>query len=516
MTYESRLEELKQSIRKAEYLKYTMNSLVYWDKITYMPPEGIEYRSKVMAFMANEQQRLLSQEGFRSHLEYLLDHKKNSPETTAMLRRIQRNAQYVGRIPEAKYRQYIELIALSEQVWEKARKENDFASFHPYLEKIFETFRQFAQYWGYEKHPYDALLGYYEEGLTVEQVDSLLKELKPFLIQSLGKIRSSEDGSQSRPPSGQTAKSRFGTFLNLPKIDQQRQQMIWEMILSEIGFRFEAGRIDIGAHPTILANSPSDVRIVNSYDVNDLGTGIFNALHSGGKGIYQQSIPKELLGTFLAEVPSFALEEGIGRFYENIVGRSHGFWSYFYDKILDILPEFSQLSVQQIYENVNIAQPALRRIEADELTYLLHIIIRYELEREIIDGRQSIQKLPQAWNQKYQEYLGTCPPNDGEGILQDIHWAAGYVGYFPAYFIANLAAAQIKAALEKDCGSIDLLAETGQFTTIKNWLKEHLFQFGARYPTRELMERATGRPLDSCYYMEYLRKKYSEVYKTQL
>ncbi len=516
MTYESRLEDLKQSIRKIEYLKYTMNSLIYWDKITYMPPEGIEYRSKVMAYMANEQQRLLSQTEFRSHVEYLFNHQKNSEETTAMLRRIQRNSQYAGCIPETEYRQYIELIARSEQVWENARNENHFEAFLPYLEKIFETFRRFAQYWGYEKHPYDALLGYYEEELTVEQVDGLLKELKPFLIQSLESIRSSENASLKPSSPASALRKPSGAFLPLPDIDQKKQQMIWEIILSEIGFRFEAGRIDIGAHPTILANSPSDVRIVNSYDIKDLGAGIFNVLHSGGKGIYQQSIPKELLGTFLAEVPSFTLEEGIGRLYENIIGRSRGFWNYFYEKIVAILPEFSQLSTQQIYEHVNIAQPSLCRIEADELTYLLHIIIRYELEREIIDGKQSIRELPDAWNQKYQEYLGVRPGNDREGVLQDIHWAAGYVGYFPLYFIANLAAAQIKSALEKDCGSIDMLAETGQFGRIRSWLKEHLFQFGAQYSTKQLLEQAVGSPLDSSHYMEYLRKKYSEVYKTQL
>lgn len=501
LTYDARLAEFKEMISKTEYLKYTLNSLIYWDKITHMPPEGIEYRTKVMSFLADEQYRLMSGSKFTGHVKYFKNNKKNDQITDSMVRRIYRSSEYVNKVPEAEYRRYIELIAMSEQVWEQAKTDNDFELFKPYLKEIFDTFRRFAQYWGPADDPYDALLNYYEKGLTVDKVDGIVSELKPFLIDMLEKIRSGKNFSERKP-------------LHMPTVDAKRQQEIWKAVLSDMGFRFEAGRVDIGSHPTILANSPSDVRIVNSYREDDLRSGLFNVLHSGGKGIYQQSISKDLLGTFLAEAPSFAMEESIGRFYENLLGRSMGFWSYFYDKICAIAPEIGRFTLRQIYEDVNMAAPSLIRIEADQMTYLLHIIIRYELERELINDRLTVDELPQAWNRKYEDYLGVRPANDSEGVLQDIHWAAGYVGYFPAYFVSNLAAAQISAAMEEECGDLNDLMSKGKFDVINRWLKEKIFCYGAVFDTEELVERATGKPLDSKDYISYLREKFSEVYKS--
>lgn len=499
MSYETRLEEFRDLIRRIEYLKYTLNSLIYWDKITYMPPDGIEYRSQVMSFLADEQYKLMSGPAFRGHVKYFTGHRKNDELTNAMMKRITRSSGFISRIPEEEYRRYIELIARSEQVWEKAREEDDFESFRPYLENIMETFRKFAEYWGYENDPYDALLGYYEEGLTVEKVDSLVQELKPFLIALLDQVREAE-------------KDRPHCRLTMPPADRKQQEQLWKEILSDLGFSFTAGRVDTGAHPTILASSPSDVRIVNAYRPEDLRYGLFNVLHSGGKGIYQQSIDPALLGTFLAEVPSFAMEECVGRFYEDILGRSLGFWSHFFDKIRKAVPDFSVGTPRDLYEDVNRVSTSTIRLEADQLTYLLHIIIRYELERELINGRLAVSDLPQAWNQKYEDYLGIRPENDREGVLQDIHWAAGYVGYFPTYIVADLTAAQLAASIEKECGSLESLMETGNFAAITDWLRANIFCSGARYTAEELTLRATGEPLTSGYYMDYLRKKFSEVY----
>ena len=502
MIYQKKLTELKELIRKIEYYKYTLNSLVYWDKITYMPSEAIGYRSKVMSFMADEQYKLLSSAKFNAYMQFFDGNKNNDAITDAMVKRILRNAQYVNKVPETEYRQYIELIAVAEQVWEKAKRDDDFAAFEPYLERIFDTFRTFAEYWGYEEDPYDALLGYYEEGLTVKYVDNIVHDLKVFLIGMLSEIRAKEKQS--------------GGGLMLPPVDRDRQQKVWKCILEHLGFDFHRGRVDIGAHPTILASSPSDVRIVNAYDPNDLRSGIFNVLHSGGKGIYQQSINEELLGTLLAEVPSYALEEGIGRFYENIIGRSKGFWSYFQDKLTPFIPKLAEISLDQIYEDINQADSGKVRIAADELTYLLHIIIRYELEKDLINGRLQVKDLRESWNQKCGAYLGMHPASDREGILQDIHWAAGYVGYFPSYFISNLAAAQIANSIEMEHGDMENILASGRFDLIKDWLKEHIFQYGAVYSTEQLLQTATGQALDSKYYLAYLRKKYSEVYKLNI
>lgn len=501
--YNNNLSELEDMISKAEYLKYTLGSLIYWDKITYMPPKGIDYRTKVMAFLADEQYKILSAERFGELVDFFDGNEENDKKTNAMIKRIKRNSFFSSSIPEDEYSRYIKLIAISEQVWEKARNDNDFKLFKPYLEEIFDTFKRFSSYWGGGEDPYDALMGYYEEGLSVKRIDQMVRELKPFLTGMVAEINEKSKGITAKKPDAIT-------------VNAMDQQHIWKTVLETMGFDFSAGRIDLGAHPTVLANSPSDVRIVNSYREDDVEFGLFNALHSGGKGIYQQSIDKELLGSFLAEAPSFAMEECIGRFYENIIGRSRGFVERFKDRISACLPACPQMTAEQIYRNINLAKPSAIRIEADQFTYLLHIIIRYEIEKDIINGRLAVADLPDVWNDKYREYLGYAPANDTEGVLQDIHWAGGYVGYFPSYIVACLGAVQLKSAMEQDMGTLDSLMSAGRFDMIKAWLNENIFRHGAVCCTKELMEKATGKQLEAKYYIDYLREKFSEVYKCEI
>ena len=341
----------------------------------------------------------------------------------------------------------------------------------------------------------------YVEGLTVDTIDAMVSEIKPVLITLLGQI-------EEKNRAGEAPKQ-----IDIGPVNCEKQEAVWNMILKKIGFRFDSGRIDIGSHPTILASSPDDVRVVNTFAENDFWGGIFNILHCGGRGIYQQSISKELLRTLLAEVPSFAMEEAVGRFYENIIGRSKGFWQYIYQPLVELVPELSVYTPQEIYESVNYAHPSLIRLEADELTYLLHIIIRYELEKEIIGGTIKVCDLPEVWKRKYEESLGISPQNDEEGVLQDIHWAAGYVGYFPSYFFANITAAQLGAAMNEQIGDINKLMATGQFEKIHNWLSQNIYCHGSLYSSNELIEKACGKPLASSDYIDYLREKFSEVYK---
>lgn len=498
--YYNKLAEFKKLISRIEYLSYTQNSLIYWDKLTYMPPGAISYRAKVLAFLADEQYKFMSSAEFNSYMTYFDHHKKNDSLTESMVTQIRQSAEYVQRIPEDEYQAYIQLIAVSEQVWEQAKEKCDFALFQPYLEKIFSTFKRFTEYWGYEKDPYDALLNYYEPGLTTEKIDHYLAKLKPFLTELCGRIQ----------PSNRSAISPCEI---LPVMNGGSQKALWEHLLKKMGFSFYTGRVDIGSHPTVLANSPDDVRIVNAYREDNTVFGLFNVMHSAGKGIYQQSISKDLLGTFLAKVPSFALEEGIGRFYENIIGRSKGFAEFFSRELSDFSGGSYRLSAQRFYEEVNAVAPTPIRLQADELTYLLHVIIRYEIERELINDRLTIAELPEVWKQKYQEILGVTPANDAEGVLQDIHWAAGYVGYFPTYLVANLAAAQLATTIDASCGHLDDLIAEGDFATVNQWLKENIFTYGAQYSTSQLLKSASGSPLSSQPYMDYLLKKYTEVYK---
>ena len=469
MTYQSQLTELRGMIEKIEYYKYTTDALIYWDKITYMPRNAIEYRSKVMSFLAGEQYRLLSDTRFQKLIRFFNGNAKNDFVTNAMIRRLIRNSESIRAVPEAEYQKYVQLIAVSEQVWAEAKEKNDFSYFRPYLDRIFKTFRNFAEYWGYEKDPYDALLGYYAEDLTTETIDTMAAQLKPVLIELLNLVEE---------------KNKTGSA---PK------------------------KIDIG--PVSREQQQDDIRVVNTFSENGFWGGIFNILHCGGRGVYKQSISRELMGTLLAESPTFAVEEAIGRFYENIIGRSKGFWQYIYEPLTDILPQLKTYTPQDLFEAVNHAQPSLIRLEADELTYLLHIIIRYELEKDLISGALDVDDLPDAWSSKYEEYLGIRPEHDGEGVLQDIHWAAGYVGFFPSYFMANVTAAQMAAVMAQEIGDLDQLMQQQSFDKINDWLTQNIYCYGAVYSGRELMEKVCRGTFSSTYYIDYLRNKYSEVYK---
>lgn len=499
MKYIKMLTEFKKKVRKIEYLKYTLDSLIYWDKITYMPVNGIGYRSQVMKFLAEELYKSLSDSKIKKYLQYFDGNKSNDEIVNGMVARIKKNNAYVNKIPETEYGQYIALIAKSEQVWEQAKLNNDFQHFSPYLEKIVEHFRDFAKYWGYKENPYDALIGYYEDGLTVKEIDKLSSELRGFIIEILNQIRQKKEVVSN-------------DSLDNISLDIEKQKELSEWILSVIGFDFNSGRLDEGAHPTTLASSPEDVRIVTSFDEKNIKTGIFNTLHEGGKGLYEQDIDKNLMGTLLAEVASFGVEEAIGRFYENIIGRSKGFSDCICNKLEELCPELKNLDSEGFYKNINKVESSLIRIDADELTYTLHIIIRYELEKELINGQLQVRELPEAWNKKYKDYLGIEPVEHGKGVLQDIQWAAGYFGFFPSYFLANIMSAQFKAMMEEQIGSLDELISLGKIEKVHQWLAENVHKRGAIYSTSELINKITGGGLSSKYYIEYLRKKYYEVY----
>lgn len=497
-SYNKRLEDLREYLKKVEYLKYTLNSLVYWDKITQMPEKGIGYRSEVMAFLGEELYKLFSSDELHSYMDYFENNENNSNIVNSMVRRIKRNYIYVNKIPKDEYREYIILIANAEQAWDRAKKESDFSIFSPYLEKIVKHFRNFAEYWGYEDDPYDALIGYYEEGVTVKKINNMIAELRDFIIGLLSKIEKGENEIKED--------YFYGEF----SFDKQRD--ISEDILKIIGFDFKAGRLDVSTHPTTLASSPDDVRVVTSFSRNDIRSGIFNALHEGGKGLYEQDISKDLLGLLLAEVASMGLEEAEARFYENIVGRSKGFWEFYYPRLKKYIPSFKNVTAEEFYKGINKCKPTLIRIDADELTYVLHIIIRYEIEQELISGKTEVKNLPEVWNSKYQEYLGITPDTDADGVLQDIHWAAGYFGFFPSYVLSNLYAAQFLNAMNKQIGDIDEKLRNGEFESIHTWLKQNVHQHGAVYTPGELVLKVSGEKLKPDYYINYLRKKYSEVY----
>jgi carboxypeptidase Taq len=265
-------------------------------------------------------------------------------------------------------------------------------------------------------------------------------------------------------------------------------------------------------HPFTTAFENKDVRITTNYNENEFRTALYACIHEGGHAIYEQDIPDELKGTMLAAGVSMGVHESQSRFYENIIGRSRPFWKYFFPEAQKRFPQFRNVTAEDLYRGVNDVQPSLIRIEADELTYSLHIIIRYEIEKAIFDGDVDIEDLRDIWNQKYREYLGVEPQNDGEGILQDMHWSSGNFGYFPSYALGNLYGAQFLKVIRQDIPDLDNRIKGGDFEALHLWLKENIHKYGSVYKPEELIKKVTGEELKAKYYVDYLNKKYGELY----
>lgn len=496
--YEKKQEALKIELKEIEYLKYTLNTLLYWDKLIYMPKGAIGYRTEIIQFLSKDIYNRFSSPKFLKLQEYFEKSPKKNEVIEATLKKIKNNSNFVQKIPLKEYEDYMNLITLSEDIWKKAKSENSFDEFSLCLEKIVAHFKNFTKYWGYKKTPYDALLRYYDIGVNCDELDILIEDLKKFIVSLVKEIEKNSKDSVAKDFSGE--------------YDLDKQMELSKYILSITGFDFTYGRVDLGEHPTTLAASPKDVRVVTSFDKNDLKVGIYNTFHEAGKGLYEQGISENLLGTLLAEVSSQVLEESQARFYENIVGRDKNMSSLILKKIKELFPELKDKEGIAFYRLVNEVKPSPIRIEADELTYILHIIIRYEIEKDLLEGRLDVKDLPELWNKKYKEYLGVIPKSFSEGVLQDIHWASGYFGFFPVYLIAELYSHQLKKTLEKECNISSENIDVENLKKINIWLRDNIYCHGALYSSKEILKRLTGENLSSKYYIEYLKSKYYKLY----
>lgn len=498
---EVKLKKIQEHVKKMEYLKFTNNNLLYWDKITNMPKKGIGFRSEVMSFLAGEIHKLSEDKEFNNLVSYFetKDPEELDIRTNSMIRRIRKNYEYVKKIPADEYRDYIYLIASAEEIWSTCKKSNDFDTIIPYLERIINHFKNFAEYWGYEQEPYDALLSFYETGINLKTVDTMFVQLRDFIVELLKRIQESKVHITKDIFKGSFRKSK--------------QSKMTMDILNRIGFDFEAGRVDEGVHPTILPNSNKDVRIITAYDEKDFRPAFTTALHGGGQALYEQGIDSDLYGTFLAEPSSMVILEAVARFYENIFGKSKEFWDFYYPILQGYFPSFKDISKESFFKGINNVESSFIRMDADELTYNLHIIIRYEIERDLMNNKLKVKDIPAAWNQKYKDYLGIEPPNYSLGVLQDVHWFSGYFGYFSSYILGNFYAAQIYYTLKREKPNYDDIVASGNWQEINEWFKEKIFIHGATYNPQELIYIVTDENLKAEYFIDYLNEKYKYIYE---
>jgi carboxypeptidase Taq len=384
----------------------------------------------------------------------------------------------------------------------EARQKSDFSIFAPHLKTIVALKKEEADYLGYEASPYDALLDAYEPGLTVAQVAPLFASLKTPLVALLKKIK----GAPVSPSDD---------FLHL-YYAPERQLAFGQRVLEAMGYNARNGRQDISAHPFTTSFHPTDVRITTRVDEHDLLSSLFSSIHEGGHALYDQGLNPDYFGTPLGEALSLGIHESQSRLWENGIGRSKAFWKYFYPVLQKTFPEALQkIDMENFYAAINIVRPSLIRVEADELTYNLHIMLRFEIERALMEENLPVEALPTLWNEKMKEYLGVVPDSDADGVLQDVHWSGGAIGYFPTYTLGNLYSVQFLNQAKKEMPDLMSHVEKGNLLPLKTWLNEKIHRWGRSYPSDELVRRVTGEPLNPRYFIEYLTEKFDEIYFDQ-
>lgn len=472
-------------------------SILRWDQETHLPKLGAQDRADQLAlvaslahaeFVSNEMEDLIGALAVEESAGRLqADESVNLRETKRAFDREKKlSAELVEQISLAHARGF--------QAWQVAREVEDFGHFAPFLAKNLELQREVAALYGFEEHPYDALLDLYEPGATVQQLTAMFDGLKSHIV----------------PIAEAIARNELPTskdFMGLAPVERQAELV--DRLARAIGFDFDAGRIDESQHPFSTSLSPRDVRLTIRFHPDDPLRAIFTILHEGGHGLYRQGTELEHRGLPVSDIVSAGVDESQARFWENLVGRSKAFWRYALPQLQEAFPGIAgHMEVQDIYALANRVRKSLIRVGADEVTYNLHILLRFEIERDLLSGKFGVEGLPEIWNEKVERYLGLTTPSINLGILQDPHWSDSHFGYFPTYTLGNLYATQFGDAMQRDIPEIEDLIERGDFKPLAAWLQEKVHRHGKRLSPAALIEQATGKPPSSEAFVEYVRRKY--------
>ena len=487
-------------------------AIFQWDQETNLPPEGVEERADQLALiegLAHERAadpkigRLLADAG--SDSENPSGDEALPPVERDFCRALRRRYDRAAKLPPGFAADMARAGSLAQAAWVKARRKNDFAAFAPYLETMVDFARRRAEYWGFTGGAvYDGLLDAYEPGIAAEEIARLFGPLRKRLSALLGRIN-------AKTAAGPETK-RDRSFLNQP-YDTERQARYSRELMESLGFDLRRGRLDISAHPFTTTLGFNDVRITTRYAEGNVLSAIFSTIHESGHAFYELDINPDLQGTCLAEGVSMGIHESQSRLWENVFGRSRAFWEYQFPRLKALFPEqLGAVSADAFYRAVNQAGPSLIRIEADELSYSLHIILRFELERRLFSGDLPVEDLPQVWRQSMKELLGIEPETDAEGVLQDVHWSMGSFGYFPSYALGNLYGLQFLKKLCQDLPDYEGDIARGSFAAIRHWLRENIYVWGRRLDPADLLFKVTGEKLSVAPFLEYIEAKYTELY----
>ncbi len=480
---------------------YYAQAVLGWDQQTYMPEGGSDERSAQMATLAKiSHDMLVSDETGRlieGAEEYVKGLDPDSDEAH-LVKIARRNYDKQVKVPGEKVAEFTRVTSDAFGIWHHARQANDFASFRSILERVFDLRREYSGFFAPYDHVYDPLLDDFEPGLKTADVKAIFSALRPRQVELIKAI---------------AARPQVESSFLRQEFPEKGQWDFGVEVATRIGYDWKCGRQDKTPHPFTTAFGIGDVRITTRFDPKYIGSGLFGTIHETGHALYEQGVDRKYARTPIANGASYAVHESQSRMWENLVGRSLPFWKFFYKRLQETFPtQLGNVPLMTFYKGINRVSPSLIRVEADEATYNLHIMLRLELEIEILEGKLAVKDLPEAWNTRFQEYLGVTPPNDADGVLQDVHWCNGYIGYFSTYALGNLVASQLWEKIAVEIPNLPEQIERGEFGALLGWLRKNVHQYGAKYEPQELIQRVTGSKIDPNPYMRYLTKKYSEIY----
>lgn len=500
MTAEAAYAELIRRSKEAAVLG-SCGAVLGWDERTYMPHDGSSFRGDQMALLARLTHEMTTDLKVGECLAAVegtsLVANRESPEAINV-REVRRAYDRAVKLPKELVEEIARVTTRAQQVWQEARAKNDFPAFQPWLEKVVSLKKQEAGAVGYKEHPYDALLDEYEPGATASEIRKVFASLSAELVPLIAAI-----GASSRRPRREILEREYPV---------ETQQAFAREAAVAIGFDFKAGRLDVTTHPFCSGIGPGDCRITTRFNPRFFNEALFGVLHEAGHGIYEQGLVAEHFGTALGSYCSLGIHESQSRLWENQVGRGLPFWEHFYPKAQKAFVSLADVSLDDFYFAVNEAKPSLIRVEADEATYNLHIILRFEMEVALLSGDLKPADVPGAWSERFQKMFGLTPPDDRQGCLQDIHWSMGGLGYFPTYTLGNLYAAQLMDAAKAQLKGLDDDFSKGQFGRLKGWLNEKVHKVGRSYRSDELCRQVTGEGLRHEPLIAYLRDKYTRLY----
>ncbi|MFH1830977.1 MAG: carboxypeptidase M32 [Pseudomonadota bacterium] len=475
--------------------------LASWDQETTMPSKAVGARAEQIAALAHVIHEKLVDPKLGRMLRALKRNKASlSADKRVCVREWLRDYEKATKLPADLVRELARVTALAQHAWIKAREQSNFKIFAPWLKKVVALKRKEAKALGYKHVPYDALLDNYEPDMTVAELDPIIKGLSQGLVPIVAAIKNSK-------------KTPNTNFLTRRRYEEEGQELICCEVSKAIGVDANASRLDRSVHPFCCGLAPTDVRITTRYDERWLPQALYGVMHESGHALYEQGLDEMKYGTPLCESVSLGIHESQSRMWENFIGRGKPFVSYIFPRLKKLFPDqLCGVTRDDFYRAINRVSATPIRVEADEVTYNMHIVLRYELEKSLINGDIQVKDLPSLWNKNMKRLLGIVPKNDAEGVLQDTHWAQGMIGYFPTYSLGNLYAAQLWHTLRKNLKGVDAKIAKGDFSSILSWLHKNVHRHGRRYHPSQLIKRATGKALDPEYFLNYLREKYGEIY----